>query len=297
MVLWENSARGNRIFMTVVIEINLDTDLIMSRLQSKKKYQRPTKSELRFKPRGQGYTCDLCDNSMIIYNTKQIMSHHLRTYHAFDFPQVAQYNLQKVGTSKPVETHISIKYKTTQNSEPLKDMSGRHNELSLLNYKTLGNHECPKCSEKFVLKFSLLKHQECHGGNSLFKCQVKRCDYSNDNAKVISKHMKRAHPENIHPMCPYCYVKFFTMNDLKVHTNENMQLVAIVCGSPQCQMRFEAKCGLKIHKREKHRKEPEIEESQEKFNGVFLSSHDNTMLNMNCSKEQNAEGTKQTKNL
>ena len=265
--------------------LEINHDLGLSTLQNKEKYQGPTKSELRFKPRGQGYTCDLCGNSMIIYNTKISMSHHLRTYHALGIPKIAQYNLQKVGTRKPVETHKSknlplvplfaddadflvkfvetVEYKerkkrkrgkTNQNSKPIKDMTGRHKELSLLSYKFLGNHECLKCSETFVLELSLLKHMKWHGANSLFKCQVKMCDYSNNNGKVLSKHMKRAHPENNHPVCPNCYVKFVTMNELMVHTNENMQSVAIVCVSTQCQMRFEAKCGLEIHTREKHLK-------------------------------------------
>ena len=130
------------------------------------------------------------------------MSHHLHIYHALDVPQAAQYYLKKVVTSKPVKPpkpidkssnlpspHLSkddddflddfkekVECKIIQNNEPFDDIFGGHQDVSLLNNKSLGSHECPTCSEIFVLKFSLLKHLKCHGRNLLFKCQVKRCD-------------------------------------------------------------------------------------------------------------------------
>ena len=80
-----------------------------------------------------------------------------------------------------------------------------------------------------------------------------KCEMKFRTIEALDKHMLEHRGQTVGTYkCPHCDDQYFTMNVLKVHMNENLMVVAMLCGINGCQSRFMARCEGSRHQREEH---------------------------------------------
>ena len=204
--------------------------------------------------------CTLCDNSQQwVYKNKSSLSKHLKSQHNLSNQQIVEYYLAKpnplpslpevnpspvseedsfinslieevgVQMSNEVVTSVPKGWKVIDRgirSRELRKIVPKPPSYNFDNSNGIQPttlYDCDKCEMKFSYIGALDKHMLSHGGQTAGTYE-----------------------------CPHCDVQYFTMNALKVHMNENLMVVAMLCGINGCNSRFMARCEGSRHQRDEH---------------------------------------------
>ena len=149
---------------------------------------------------------------------------------------------------------------------------------------------CPKCNEIFKSRPFLLSHIDHHGKHSIFNCRMGNCDFSLDDKRSFSRHMKRAHASKVHP---YNQEIATQQNNISHHPsiiNQSSPELKVMepptddrCNQRDSRYITRDNVNTMLHVKKLIQKKPELAEKS--FTGVFSAARKNNSHKRTASQE------------